>query len=211
MAYSPSSHVIPNLSGGSGSINDGENIGAGEGQVFKIKVGDKLQFKTLKQGANVTITNNVDEILIEATDTGEINTGANVGIGEGLVFRDKTGTILNFKKLQAGANIIITNNADEIIISSIGGGGSTDIKPITVNVSNRAKDFKINVVDATVLATSQILVNWGNLSNIEQNHPSLSEVEFNISNIQIGSFDLELYAKNKESLFGNYKLNYLVG
>lgn len=59
--------------------------------------------------------------------SGETNTGANVGTGEGEVFRDKTGVTLNFKKIQAGANITVTNNADEIVIAATGGGGGLSL------------------------------------------------------------------------------------
>lgn len=57
---------------------------------------------------------------------GETNTGANVGTGQGNVFRDKTGVTLNFKKLQAGTNVTITDNADEVVIAASGGGGNFD-------------------------------------------------------------------------------------
>ena len=52
--------------------------------------------------------------------TGEINTGANVGAGAGTIFRDKIGVVLNFKSLIGGDNITVTNNADDITITSTG-------------------------------------------------------------------------------------------
>ncbi len=52
--------------------------------------------------------------------TGEDNTGANVGAGTGLVFRDKIGVTLNFKTLIGGDNITVTDNSDDITISSTG-------------------------------------------------------------------------------------------
>jgi hypothetical protein len=52
--------------------------------------------------------------------TGEINTGANVGAGTGTIFRDKIGVVLNFKSLIGGDNITVTNNADDITITSTG-------------------------------------------------------------------------------------------
>ncbi len=44
-------------------------------------------------------------------------TGANVGAGTGLIFRNKTGNILNFKSLVAGSNVAIVNNANDISLS----------------------------------------------------------------------------------------------
>ena len=52
--------------------------------------------------------------------TGEDNTGANVGVGTGLVFRDKTGVTLNFKSLIGGTNVTITDNLDDITIATSG-------------------------------------------------------------------------------------------
>ena len=48
---------------------------------------------------------------------GEDNTGANVGVGTGNVFRDKLGVTLNFKTLIGGDNVTIVDNADDITIS----------------------------------------------------------------------------------------------
>ena len=62
-----SSWVLENISGASGEANTASNVGTGEG-VFKDKLGVDLRFKTLKQGANITLTASADEILISATD-----------------------------------------------------------------------------------------------------------------------------------------------
>lgn len=50
--------------------------------------------------------------------------GANVGTGTGQVFRDKTGQTLNFKTIKAGVGTAVTNNADDVTITSLGGAGS---------------------------------------------------------------------------------------
>jgi len=52
--------------------------------------------------------------------TGEINEMANVGVGTGLIFRDKIGVTFNVKSLIGGTNITVTDNADDITISSTG-------------------------------------------------------------------------------------------
>jgi len=61
------------------------------------------------------------------TGSGETNLAANVGTGQGEIFRDKTGVTLNFKKLVQGSNVTITNGTDTITIASTGGGGSADL------------------------------------------------------------------------------------
>lgn len=53
----------------SGEANTASNVGTGVG-VFKSKTGVNLALKTLKAGANVTLTPSADEILIEASGTG---------------------------------------------------------------------------------------------------------------------------------------------
>ena len=60
----------------SGEANTASNVGTGVG-VFKSKTGVNLALKTLKAGANVTLTPSADEILIEAS-----------GIGGGTPFAD---------------------------------------------------------------------------------------------------------------------------
>lgn len=51
-------------------INSLTNVGAGVGQVGKNIVGPVLNLKTLQAGANVTIVNNADEIVISSTGGG---------------------------------------------------------------------------------------------------------------------------------------------
>ena len=52
-----------------GEINDGINVGTGDG-VYKQKTGVDLEFKTLIGGTNVTITNNADDLTINASGGG---------------------------------------------------------------------------------------------------------------------------------------------
>lgn len=53
---------------------------------------------------------------------GEANVGANVGVGEGEVYRDKTGVTLNFRTLKEGSGVTIETIDDEIVITSTAGG-----------------------------------------------------------------------------------------
>lgn len=56
---------------------------------------------------------------------GGVSDASNVGpVSSKRVFRDKTGTILNFRRLTAGTGITLTENADDIVIASSGGGGA---------------------------------------------------------------------------------------
>lgn len=57
---------------------------------------------------------------------GDVTNGANLG-GFAEVFDAKVGTILNFRTLQAGAGISITQNANDLLITNTGGGGTAEI------------------------------------------------------------------------------------
>lgn len=52
-----------------GGAITGDNVGTGTGTIFKQKVGETLQFKTLKAGTFITLQNDDNEIIISATGT----------------------------------------------------------------------------------------------------------------------------------------------
>jgi len=54
--------------------------------------------------------------LVPNTLQGENNTASNVGVGSGLVFKQKTGVDLEFKTVKAGSGITINNLTDEVEI-----------------------------------------------------------------------------------------------
>ena len=63
--------------GGAGEANTQTNQGIGEGTLAKTKVGVDLPIKSLKQGANITLTNNVDDVTIAVSGL----TKSSVGLG----------------------------------------------------------------------------------------------------------------------------------
>lgn len=73
--------------GGGGEANTMSNTGTGEGLVYKEKIGDDLIVKSLKAGSNVTITNDVNEIIISAVSVAAVAVSV-------LNFQN-TGTFLN--------------------------------------------------------------------------------------------------------------------
>jgi len=76
--------------------------------------------------------------------------GANVGSGAGLVFRDKTGTTLNFKSLIAGNDIVVTNNADDITIDTDATPANTASTIVKRNASGDFSAGAISVTDAVM-------------------------------------------------------------
>jgi hypothetical protein len=72
-----------------------------------------------------------DKTKLDGISASADNTlGANVGVGTGQIFRDKTGSTLNFKTLVQGSNITLTNNADDVTIAATitPGGADTQIQ-----------------------------------------------------------------------------------
>jgi hypothetical protein len=129
--------------------NDGLNLGiagAGKAEIFAGKNGSNLQFKRLTEGANISITQDGQEIIISAASTGEVNVGNNLGTGRS-IYRDKAGAVLNFRTLEAGSNVTLTENANSILIdasSDITGGTNVGASGIAVfsGVVDRQMQFK---------------------------------------------------------------------
>jgi hypothetical protein len=115
--YNGTAWVAFSGGGGGGEVNTASNIGTGTGQVFKQKTGVDLELKTIKAGTNITVTNNADDITIDATGgSGEVNTASNIGPGVVTIFAQKNGTDLEFKSLTSTNQISLTDFGDRVNI-----------------------------------------------------------------------------------------------
>ena len=74
---------------------------------------------------DTTLNAFVNTALPVGGTTGEINTGSNLGAGQG-VFKDKLGADMRFKTIVAGTGIAVTSDTDEVFIATTG-TGSGDI------------------------------------------------------------------------------------
>jgi hypothetical protein len=111
-----SKSYVDNLISGAVGTN-GANVGTGEADVFQSKVLDTLLFRTLKQGSNITLTENPEDVTISATSSGEVNTASNVGLPGAGLFKQKVAQDLQFKCLKSGPNITLTQNIDDVTVN----------------------------------------------------------------------------------------------
>jgi len=129
--------------GGGGEANTASNAsaGTGTGLVFKSKTGVDLVFRKLKAGANITLTNGVDDITIAssapaASALAALNIGAAAAVGvsssyaredhvhQGVFAVKKSGDLAlhGTVTLSAGTNVTLTQVGNDISIASSGGG-----------------------------------------------------------------------------------------
>tara|TARA_R110002072_G_scaffold300672_1_gene478601 strand:- start:51 stop:1154 length:1104 start_codon:yes stop_codon:yes gene_type:complete len=110
----------------SGEPNTAANVGGGAG-IWKDKVGETLNFKSLVQGNNITIAESTNEITITATggstDTTSFNTAADGGATPINVTEDQTvyikgGNVLTTNQLNTGNGSEITIELDNTTVNA---------------------------------------------------------------------------------------------
>ena len=147
-----------------GEINTSSNEGTGEGFAMP-KVADNLPFKTLKAGTNVNLTPSVDELLIDVTASGEDNTASNVGSGQGTLSLPKVGVNLPFKTLNGGTGVTVTNNLEDVTISSDGeantnsnAGGGVGLVKAKVGVDTPIKSITAGTGITVLNSTNEVSI-----------------------------------------------------
>jgi len=132
--------------GGSGEANTAANVGTGAGTIFRDKTSVTLNLKTIKAGTGVTITNNTDDITLDATGAGggETNTASNFGSSGTGLWKDKNGVDLRFYKIASANNRLTV------------GLNGTDHMDLTVNEANLSIAYsQLISVPTTIVKTDQ--------------------------------------------------------
>mgnify|MGYP000932849923 CR=1 FL=1 len=93
------------------------NLGVGAAILSDPGTDNSFAFKTLKGGPNISLSTTANDITIINQLTGEI-TQTNVGTGSGVLFDTGTSNTFHYKSINAGSNITVTNDPDNIYIST---------------------------------------------------------------------------------------------
>ena len=139
----------------SGEPNLAANVGTGFG-LWKNKVGDTLNFKSIIAGDNITIAESPNEITINATGSGGVtytfssspqSTGGPQHVNLNL---DGSDGSLNNVKLFGGSNVSITDNgSNEVTISS--SGGMTSFNVYDENPGGAGPGFSVSQSDDVLM------------------------------------------------------------
>jgi len=142
--------IPPSLVGESNTSSNAGSLGEG---LALVKVGVDLPFKRLKAGQNITLNpqSTYVEIIANFPPTqGEANTASNVGLAGAGIFKQKSGVNLEFKRLKAGNNVVISATPDdEIMISAATGGGGgggalNDLSDVTITSASTGQVLQYN-------------------------------------------------------------------
>lgn len=113
-------------------LNTVANVGVGTGLIFRDKIGENFNLKSLVAGTAISITNGANDLTIASTG---VNTASNVGFSDGDVFKEKSGVNLVFRRLNTNGSLSISTLADTVDIN-------TDKSLIGLsNVSNEKNNY----------------------------------------------------------------------
>ena len=173
-------------SGSTGRVDNAEQLNDGTNTVTAAQARSHINDSTIHFVINDSVTAaNIawSSIKISSELGSKISTGANVGTGQGNVFRDVTGTTLNMKTLLQAGNVTITDNVNDISISTTaelndgvnigtGEGNVYEGKPATtlrfktlkaganVTITDNAADVTITAASGTTNLSNAQFPDW---------------------------------------------------
>ena len=123
------------VTGPGGEANDGQNVGTGEGTLVKGKSGVFIQVKSLKEGANVTLTNNADDVTIACDGAGVQSVNSQTGavvldtddISEGAANKYYDDALVSANSDVAANTAARHTHANKAVIDAISAAGSGSI------------------------------------------------------------------------------------
>jgi hypothetical protein len=185
------------------------NVG-GEKEIAKTKVGQDVPIRTLKEGTNITITQNADDLEISSIDTGEVNTASNVGTGVN-VFLAKVLQDLEFRSLLANAEILITQNALDLAFS-IGAIAQSKITGLVSALLTKIETLT-NVGTGAEIAKAKVgvnvdlrKINAGTNISVVQNADDITINNTAIPPAQETKLHIDVFARDDARNWGNMPL-----
>ena len=174
-----------------GNTTQGQNLGTGEGLIFKEKIlGNTLLFRSLKEGANIKIIQNGDEIVISGASGGEgggvtqidtnngitggpITTTGTVGLTgqalalhnldtSGLIARTGAGTVAG-RTITQGTGINVTNG-DGVSANPTITLANTAVTPGTYGSATHVGQFTVDQQGRITAASSVEITGSGGAS-----------------------------------------------
>jgi len=104
------------------------NIGDGSANIFAgYDSSNNIQLRTLSSAGAATVTEIGGQIIIglDASFSGEVNYGVNVGSGDASIYVQKVGDALEFREIKGQGSILVSTSDNLILIDSSGGGTPT--------------------------------------------------------------------------------------
>ena len=134
----------------------------------------------LKFGQTGTNYNSLSFFDASGLPSGEANTMTSVGLGNGEVYKQKLGVDFEMKTIKAGAGVVVTNNTNDITITSGAGASTTDDVFDVKNVTDNTKVFDFDASAITPGTTRTITVADVDidLADISTNTTSVSTIEY---------------------------------
>ena len=148
------SEVTIEAAGSVGESNTASNVGIGGGTIYKQKSGVDLEFKSIKAGSNITVTNNASDITIAASGGSGGNTymAASLGVAD--------------TELVGGSDVGNDANVEIVVLSA-------DTAEVLQTISNCPEGSVKHIV------ISGANVSIGNSGNLMLRQPAGTDVQFN--------------------------------
>jgi len=159
---------------------------------------------------NGTVTNPTDaatKAYVDSIVPSGSTTGANVGSGTGLIFRDKTGNDINFKTLINGAHFALTNNTNDITLATDATSANTASTIVARNASGNFVTNMITLNGTTTNPTDAATKAYVDAAVISATGTSLNLPNTLVQRDGTGSFAAQVVSVVDTVVSGNIQVN----